>query len=310
MLRRLITRPPRMTPRRFLAKVFRRIAYEIDHSLFEQHSLSDQRVTPATSASSAPIPSLPLPSDFDPQSVPLRDNQLAGWFNQASRELYTGFSIGPEDVLADIGCGTGMHARFCADHGAHVILIEANEIKLNVARARWSPGDARFESHLHSDIPFPIADGRCTRIVCNEVLEHVQDTAAFLAELKRIGAPGARYLLSVPAPFGERVLKHIAHPSYFEPPNHIRIIEPQEFRQMVTDAGLIVESESGYGAYWAIYWWLWWCDPQPSIAPRHPVLDHLAFAWNGLLDSTNGLLIKQALDRCLPKSQVIVARKP
>jgi ubiquinone/menaquinone biosynthesis C-methylase UbiE len=290
-----------MTPRRFLAKVFRRIAYEIDHSLF------DQATTPATPP---PALSMPLPSDFDPLAVPLRDNKLAGWFNQASHELYSGFAIGPEDVLADIGCGTGMHARFCADQGAHVILVEANEAKLNAARARWTAGDPKFESHLHSAIPFPIADGRCTRIICNEVLEHVEDTATFLAELKRIGAPGARYLICVPAPFSESVLKHIAHPSYFEPPNHIRIIEPQAFRQMVTDAGLIVESESSYGAYWAIWWWLWWCDPQPSISPRHPVLDHLAFAWNSLLDSASGPHIKQAMDRCLPKSQVIVARKP
>jgi SAM-dependent methyltransferase len=301
MLRLPIARLPRMTPRRFLAKVFRRIAYEIDRSLF------DQAATPASIAADA---TLALKQDFDPMAVPLRDNKLAGWFNEESRALYTGFAIGPDDVVADIGCGTGMHARFCGDQGAHVILVEANEAKLKVARARWATDDAKVESHLHSAIPFPIADGRCTRVVCNEVLEHVEDTSAFLAELKRIGAPGARYLICVPAPFSERVLKNIAHPSYFEPPNHIRIIEPEDFRQMVTDAGLVVESESSYGAYWSIWWWLWWCDPQPSIAPRHPVLDHLAFAWNSLLDSASGPHIKKALDRCLPKSQVIVARKP
>jgi SAM-dependent methyltransferase len=304
MLQPSIARQPRMTPRRFLAKVFRRIAYEIDHSLF------DQAATPTAQAASAPEAALALAQDFDPMAVPLRDNKLAGWFNPESRELYTGFAIGSEDVVADIGCGTGMHARFCADQGAHVILVEANEAKLKVARARWAADDRKVETHLHSAIPFPIADGRCTRIVCNEVLEHVEDTSAFLAELKRIGAPGARYLICVPAPFSERVLKNIAHPSYFEPPNHIRIIEPEDFRRMVTDAGLIVESVSSYGAYWAIWWWLWWCDPQPSIAPRHPVLDHLAFAWNSLLDSASGPHIKKALDRCLPKSQVIVARKP
>jgi 2-polyprenyl-3-methyl-5-hydroxy-6-metoxy-1,4-benzoquinol methylase len=292
-----------MTPRRFLAKVFRRIAYEIDHSLFDQAAKSVAPVSPDPASHSA------LSSDFDPLAVPLRDNKLAGWFNEARRELYTGFEIGPQDVVADIGCGTGMHARFCADQGARVILVEADEAKLNTARARWAADDPCFESHLHSTIPFPIADGRCTRIVCNEVLEHVEDPAAFLAELKRIGAPGARYLLCVPAPFSEHVLKNIAHPSYFEPPNHIRIIESEDFQRMVTDAGLIVESESSYGAYWAIRCWLWWCDPQPSIAPRHPVLDHLAFAWNSLLDSASGPQIKRGMDRCLPKSQVIVARK-
>jgi SAM-dependent methyltransferase len=304
MLQRPTAWQPCMTPRRFLAKVFRRIAYEIDHTLFDQAAPSAEQPSPPSNHT------MTLKEGFDPLAVPLRDNKLSGWFNEEKHELYPGFPIGPDDVLADIGCGTGMHARFCADHGAHAILVEANEAKLNVARARWAPDDSRVETHLHSAIPFPIADGRCTRVICNEVLEHVEDTAAFLAELVRIGAPGARYLICVPAPFSERVLKNIAHPSYFEPPNHIRIIEPDDFQQMVASAGLIVESMSSYGAYWAIWWWLWWCDPQPSIAPRHPVLDHLAFAWNSLLDSQSGPHIKKALDRCLPKSQVIVARKP
>lgn len=295
-----------MTPRRFLAKVFRRIAYQVDRSLFDSPATP---VAPAPIAD-APTSSLTIPPDFDPWAVPTRDNQLAGWCNEESGELYIGFPVGPEDVAADIGCGVGTNARFCADRGAHVILLDADEARLKTARARWAADDPKMESHLHGAIPFPIADGRCTRVVCTEVLEHVEDPAVFLAELKRIGAPGARYLLSVPAPFNERVLKNIAHPSYFEPPNHIRIIEQDEFRQMVTDAGLIVESESSYGAYWAIWWWMWWCDPQPDVLARHPALDHFAMAWNRLLDGKDGLLIKRALDRHLPKAQVIVARKP
>jgi SAM-dependent methyltransferase len=292
-----------MTPRRFLAKVFRRIAFEIDASLFDQPAIE-------TTKPPQPDPVEALDTGFDPRMVPLRDNKLSGWFNEQTLELYGGFSVGPHDVVADIGCGTGMHGRFCADHGAQVILVEADEAKLKVARSRWATDDSSVETHLHSEIPFPIADGRCTRIVCNEVLEHVQDTSAFLAELLRIGAQGARYLICVPAPFSEHVLEKIAHPSYFEPPNHIRIIEPESFKAIVEQAGLVVEATSSYGAYWAIYSWLWWCDAQPSLNPRHPVLDHLAFAWNSLLDSQQGLHIKQALDRCLPKSQVIVARKP
>lgn len=302
MLRWARTQYSRMTPRRFLAKVFRRIAYEIDHSLF------DQAATPEGPPSLAAHPTLALDPGFDPYSVPLRDNKLSGWFN--GNALYTGFSIGPQDVVADIGCGTGTHARFCADQGAHVILVDADETSLRAARSFWAADDPKVEAYVHSVIPFPIADGRCTRIVCNEVLEHVEDPAAFLAELKRIGAPGARYLISVPGAFGEHVMKNIAHPAYFEPPNHVRIIESDQFQRMVTDAGLIVESQSSYGAYWAIWWWLWWCEEQPSLTPRHPVLDHLAFAWGTLLDCENGLLIKKALDRHLPKSQVIVARKP
>ena len=105
-------------------------------------------------------------------------------------------------------------------------------------------------------------------------------------------------------------MEQVAHPSYFQPPNHIRIIEPDEFRAMVEAAGLKVETLTSYGAYWAVWWWLFWCDPQPNGNPRHPVLDHWAQTWHALLESSNGLQIKRAMDRLLPKSQIIIAVKP
>jgi SAM-dependent methyltransferase len=290
-----------MTPRRFLAKVLRRCAYEIDPSLFAEAAPAANPVT---------LPPAPVAGNFDPYQVPLRDTELSGWFNREKSELYPGITIGTQDVVADIGCGSGGHARFCAEHGAHVILADADPAQLASARALWANDDPRVEAHVTRGDPLPIADGRCTRVICNEVIEHVDDPAAFLAELARIGAPGSRYLISLPAPFGENVLKHIAHPSYFAPPNHVRIVEPEQLRRWVTDAGLVIESYSTYGAYWALWWWLFWCDPQPSLSPRHPVLDHLAHLWSALLDSQNGMLIKRALDHAIPKSQVIVARKP
>lgn len=151
-----------------------------------------------------------------------------------------------------------------------------------------------------------IADASCTRIICNEELEHVEDNSAFLTELVRIGAPGARYLFCVPGALGEEVLKHIAHPSYFSPPSHIRIIESADFQRMIADSGLTVESLSTYGAFRT----LWWCDRRADFTPRHPVIDHVARAWNALLDSENGLMIKRSLDQAIPKSQAIVAYKP
>ena len=44
--------------------------------------------------------------------------------------------------------------------------------------------------------------------------------------------------------------------------------------------------------------------------PGHPVLDNWLRTWQSLLDQPNGIKIKHALDEVLPKSQVIIARKP
>jgi len=59
-------------------------------------------------------------------------------------------------------------------------------------------------------------------------------------------------------------------------------------------------------------WWLffWTCN-QPSLsAPWHPLLEQWDQTWRILLALPNGHKVKAALDEVLPKSQVIVARKP
>ena len=41
-----------------------------------------------------------------------------------------------------------------------------------------------------------------------------------------------------------------------------------------------------------------------------PLMESWARTWQDLLDQPEGLAIKQTLDRFIPKSQVIIARKP
>lgn len=54
-----------------------------------------------------------------------------------------------------------------------------------------------------------------------------------MAELVRVGQPGAQYLLTVPDPVAETVQKNLAPDSYFQKPNHIRIFQRDEFEQLV-----------------------------------------------------------------------------
>lgn len=45
-------------------------------------------------------------------------------------------------------------------------------------------------------------------------------------------------------------------------------------------------------------------------APYPPLMESWAKTWQDLLAQPNGLAIKQMLDQFMPKSQVIIARKP
>jgi SAM-dependent methyltransferase len=239
------------------------------------------------------------------------DSVMRGWFNAATGELFTGFPIGADDVVADIGCGDGGSAAFCARQGAAVILADIDPacIDAAAARLRAEPAAKPFQTHVTDSDPLPIATGACTRIICTEVLEHVPSPERLMAELARIGAPGARYLITCPDPGAEAIQQRVAHPSYFAAPNHVRIIRHEELDRYVREAGLILETRTSYGFYWSMWWTLFWATEASIEAPRHPVLDHWSRTWQALLDQPNGPAIKHALDDLLPKSQLILARK-
>jgi SAM-dependent methyltransferase len=253
-----------------------------------------------------------LGGDVDPFTLGLRDMCLSGWYNHETNELMTDFRIGPDDIVVDVGCGDGGASNFCADKGAYVILADLNAERLAEAAARVAQKAAgRMETHVTDGNPLPLQNASVTRIICMEMLEHVDDPAAVMAELVRVGRPGARYLITVPDPVQETLLQHLAPSSYFEKPNHVRIFERAGFEELVRGAGLIIERRSFYGFFWAMWWLLFWeCNLDFTSMPRHPVLDNWSRTWAAVLATEGGLKVKRLLDRFMPKSQVIVARKP
>ncbi|HBX55223.1 class I SAM-dependent methyltransferase [Pseudomonas sp. UBA2684] len=257
------------------------------------------------------VPQAPVPAEPD-IDIGLVDIHLSGWLQNDTGELVKGFAIGPEDSVLDIGCGAGGYALFSARQGAEMILADVDAEKLETARQRLQAEAARSVQILVTDAnPIPLPDGRVSKVVAMEVLEHVDDPAQFMAELVRVAKPGAQFLLTVPDEIIEGVQKHIAPPVYFESPNHIRIFKRGELERLAMDAGLVVESSMQYGFYHSVWWSLYWaCENQPLSPPWHPLLENWAETWSTLLSLPAGPQIKAALDAVMPKSQVIVARKP
>lgn len=247
----------------------------------------------------------------DSSALGLRDAGLSGWFQNDTDELFVGIPIGPQDCVVDVGCGEGGNLNFCANRGADVIGIDMDQKCLDAAADKLSTTPARNQEFLLAAAEeLPLADEVATRVICTEVLEHVDDPAVVLAELNRIAKPGALFLLTVPDALQERMQQAVAPDSYFQKPNHIRIVERDEFPQMVRDAGLEVLDQRSYGFFWSIWWSLFWAAEVDLERPQHPVLDHWTQAWTALLETERGRELKQQLDSFLPKSQVIVARKP
>ena len=260
-------------------------------------------------AETRPEPVVPRPADT---TLPLKDAVLRGWYNSRTGELFQGFRVGPDDIVADIGCGIGGNAGFCAEQGANLILTDIEPISLAevAAKVKAIAGHGRIEHHVSDSDPLPIANAACTKIICSEVIEHVESPERLLKELVRIGKPGAQYLLTCPDPGSEALQKAVAPDSYFTKPFHVRVLDHEALGRLVEEAGLVIERRHGYGFYWNLWLVLFRACDVPMDRPEHELLASWTKTWSTLLDLPDGPRIKQAMDDMLPRSQLILARKP
>ena len=285
-----------------------------------------RRLLPAAQSAPIPVPIFvpePLPPNVSPRDVGLHDAVLDGWFLNDSGELLKGFAITADDTLLDVGCGEGAATLFAVRQGASVIFTDSEHDKVRDLGRQVEAQSAKPNLGLVSNsLPLPLADGCASKVVCMEVLEHIEHPEPFMAELVRMGRPGALYLLSVPAPVGEHLQKGIAPDSYYQSPNHVQIFTAQRFAALVEDAGLVIEHRQATGFFWVMGMIFFWASERAAgrdlggavrdriHAPYPPLMESWARTWQDLLMQPDGLAIKQMLDRFMPKSQVIIARKP
>src|SRR5262249_34058060 len=148
------------------------------------------------------------------------------------------FEITADDTVVDVGCGGGDVCLYAGKLGASVIGLDIEpELVNRTARAMREMALGSFRGIVSDANPIPLPHGLATVVVATEVMEHVPDPASFLSELVRIGRPGARYLLSVPDPRSESIMKLIAPEWYWQPPLHIHVYQPEELDRLFASAG-------------------------------------------------------------------------
>lgn len=98
----------------------------------------------------------------------------------------------PGARVLDVGCGVGQVVRRLAEAGFAAYGVEVSEP--NVARARAAGLNCTVYDGRH--LPFPDRHFAATGAL--NVLEHVEEPEAFLAELVRVVAPGGRVVVSSP----------------------------------------------------------------------------------------------------------------
>jgi ubiquinone/menaquinone biosynthesis C-methylase UbiE len=162
-----------------------------------------------------------LPGDLEPPELARRRAHLAA-------------HVRPGDRVLDLGCGDGPFLVEISALGATPIGVDVADAAL--ARARRRAPDAELH-RVEPDGPLPLPDRSVDAVWCSETLEHVADTARFLAEARRVLRPGGA--LAVTVPRVRRLAALLAFERHFPPlGDHVRFYTARSLADVLDDADL------------------------------------------------------------------------
>ena len=121
--------------------------------------------------------------------------------------------------VLDLGCGSGRHSIFLAEHGFDVCGIDASPEGIKIAGKKL--GEKKLEADLkvgdiYEKLPYP--DGSFGAIVSTRAMHHntIEKIRELIKEMERILAPGGMVFITVPKRNDGRDEKEIA-PDTFVP---------------------------------------------------------------------------------------------
>lgn len=99
--------------------------------------------------------------------------------------------------VAEIGCGAGDGTRLLRDAGAR--RVDGFDVSVDaIASARRQHVVQRLRFEVASALALPAADGAYDLVISLEAIEHVDDDAGFVSEVRRVLRRGGHFLCSTP----------------------------------------------------------------------------------------------------------------
>ena len=229
-------------------------------------------------------------------------------------------ALEPGARVLDVGAGFGRHAFEVARRGGNVVALDfaAQEVEQTRATigAMVDAGEIpidRFSGVLRADATrLPFDDGSFDVLITSEVLEHIQDDVAAIAEMVRVLRPGGAFAATVPSWFPETV-NWMLSDEYHAPKSaggHVRIYSAAELGAKLRAAGLDVSGHHRAHALHSPYWWL-----KCVVGPRnddHPLVRRYRqfLEWDIVRRPRSTRLADRVLSPVLGKSIVFYATKP
>ena len=222
------------------------------------------------------------------------------------------------DRVLDMGCGAGRHAFEMYRRGGDVIAFDQDGDELAgvldlfgaMRDAGEVPDGAEADIKQGDALSLPFADAEFDRVVAAEVLEHIPDDEAAIAELARVLRPGGTIAVTVPRWLPEKVCWALSDAYHEVEGGHVRVYRGHELVARLEAAGLVYEGRDHAHGLHAPYWWLKCAvgvtdDRHPAVRAYHRLL-----VWDIMEKPLATRLAERALNPLIGKSLVLYLRKP
>jgi SAM-dependent methyltransferase len=172
--------------------------------------------------------------------------------------------IRPGTKVIDVGCGAGRHAFEAYRRGADVIAFDRDAAELEsvdailkaMAETGEAPATASAQVVVGDALKLPYADATFDCVIASEILEHVPEDDAAIAELIRVLKVGGTLAVSVPRWLPERVCWLLSEEYHSNEGGHVRIYQADKLRGKIASAGMDLTHTHHAHALHSPFWWL------------------------------------------------------
>lgn len=220
----------------------------------------------------------------------------------------------PGMTVLDAGCGEGRHCLELRRRGCRAVGVDLARWELKRARyllaslAEEAPEPSAPALILRADTQrLPFGDAAFDRVICSEVLEHVDHPRRAARELARVLKPGGQLAVSVPTAFSEWAFRFASDDYFLTPGGHVRIFTVRRLASLGARAGLRVTGLHFEHAFHTIYWWVRGVFGLHD--EEHPAIRHFRRVLTYTLFSRNLTRAERALNWVLPKALVMYFEK-
>lgn len=131
-----------------------------------------------------------MPVDANEYARVLEDPSRDAW--QKPHDVVMALKLRPDEVVADIGAGTGYFARRFVNHAGKVFAVDIDPKLLEIA-AKGAP--ANLVTVLGSPDDPKLAPASIDTVFICDVLHHIENRPAYYAKLKQALKPGGRIVI-------------------------------------------------------------------------------------------------------------------